>query len=178
MTVPKAFSASNASTRATNPTTSAASSSYEGSGGSGADTTPMIGDQGSKIEPDTPSPTTNSPPRIKALRRPSSARPVNGHPLSSLDECRHLPARPMRQPGLGRRTRASHRQDLRTHSRRNLLTRRRVRPFDQSSNPLLSIAAKPQIHRGTRYSRQRGDLLLHPAFRAPRHNPSSRRNSR
>ena len=35
-----AFSASSASTRAINPTTSAASSSYEGSGSSGADTTP------------------------------------------------------------------------------------------------------------------------------------------
>ncbi len=35
-----AFSISSASTRATNPTTSAASSSYDGSGSSGADTTP------------------------------------------------------------------------------------------------------------------------------------------
>jgi hypothetical protein len=40
-----AFSASKVSTRATNPTISAASSSYDGLGGSGADTTQMIDDQ-------------------------------------------------------------------------------------------------------------------------------------
>ena len=54
-----AFSASNVSTRAANPTISAASSSYDGSGGSGADTTQIIDDQGPKIEPDTPSPITD-----------------------------------------------------------------------------------------------------------------------
>ncbi|MBV9143864.1 MAG: hypothetical protein JO115_23590 [Pseudonocardiales bacterium] len=52
-----AFSASNVSTRVANPTTSAASSSYEGWGGSGADTTQMIGGQRPNREPDTPSPT-------------------------------------------------------------------------------------------------------------------------
>jgi hypothetical protein len=52
-----AFSASNTSTRVTNPTTSAASSSYEGWDDSGADTTQMIGDQRPNHEPDTPPPT-------------------------------------------------------------------------------------------------------------------------
>jgi hypothetical protein len=47
-----AFSASNVPTRATNPATSAASSSYEGSGGSGADTTQMIDGQRPNNAPD------------------------------------------------------------------------------------------------------------------------------
>lgn len=42
------------------PTTSAASSSYEGDRCSGPDTTQMIDDQRPEIETDTPSPTTNS----------------------------------------------------------------------------------------------------------------------
>jgi hypothetical protein len=58
-----AFSASNVSTRAANPTTSAASSSYDGDGCSDADTTQMIDDQAHTIEPDTPTPITNSPTR-------------------------------------------------------------------------------------------------------------------
>jgi hypothetical protein len=56
-----AFSASKPSTRATNPTTSAANSSYDGSGGSGADTTQMIDDHSPTTEPDTPSPTIDVP---------------------------------------------------------------------------------------------------------------------
>jgi hypothetical protein len=54
-----AFSASRLSTRATSPTISAASSSYDGCGGSGADTTQMIDDQRPHSEPDTPSPLTD-----------------------------------------------------------------------------------------------------------------------
>jgi hypothetical protein len=50
-----AFSASNTSTRVTNPTTSAASSSYEGWDDSGADTTQMIDNLRPNNEPDTPS---------------------------------------------------------------------------------------------------------------------------
>ena len=50
-----AFFASNTSTRVANPTTSAASSSYEGWDGSGADTTQMIDDLRPNNEPDTPS---------------------------------------------------------------------------------------------------------------------------
>ncbi|HWR47470.1 MAG TPA: hypothetical protein VN327_07660 [Pseudonocardiaceae bacterium] len=46
-----AFSASNVPTRATNPATSAASSSYEGEGCSGADTTQMIDGQPPETEP-------------------------------------------------------------------------------------------------------------------------------
>jgi hypothetical protein len=50
------------------PTTSADSSSYEGDGGSDADTTQMIDDQAPKIEPDTPTPITNSTPRSTLTR--------------------------------------------------------------------------------------------------------------
>jgi len=62
-----AFSVSNLSTRTANPTTSAASSSYEGSGGSGADTTQMIDDQRPCNEPDTPTPPTEHPTNINSL---------------------------------------------------------------------------------------------------------------
>jgi hypothetical protein len=78
-----AFSASRLSTRATNPTTSAASSSYEGSDGSGADTTQMIDDHRPNNEPDTPSPITNTPLRSTRSRQPSSTGPVNGHPRTT-----------------------------------------------------------------------------------------------
>jgi hypothetical protein len=56
-----AFSTSRLSTRATNPTTSATSSSYDGCGGSGADTTQMIDDHRPHHDPDTPSPITDVP---------------------------------------------------------------------------------------------------------------------
>jgi hypothetical protein len=59
-----AFPTSKVSTRATNPTISAASSSYEGSVGSGADTTQKIDDQRPNNEPDIPSPITNTPRSI------------------------------------------------------------------------------------------------------------------
>jgi putative transposase len=39
----------------------------------------MIDDQTPEIEPDTPTPITNSPPRSTHGRRPSSTGPVNGH---------------------------------------------------------------------------------------------------
>jgi hypothetical protein len=64
-----AFSASNASTRVANPTTSAASSSYDGSGGSGADTTQMIDDQRPTNEPDTPSPIAQHSNKINSLAK-------------------------------------------------------------------------------------------------------------
>jgi hypothetical protein len=54
-----AFSVSRLSTRAASPTTSAANSSYDGWGDSGADTTPMIDDQPLHSDPDTPSPITH-----------------------------------------------------------------------------------------------------------------------
>ena len=63
----------------TKPATSADSSSYEGDGCSGADTTQMIDDQQPEIEPDTPTRITDNPPRSTRLRRPSSTGPVNGH---------------------------------------------------------------------------------------------------
>jgi hypothetical protein len=74
-----AFSASNVSTRAANPTTSAASSSYEGLGGSGADTT--ADDRRSRTQDRACHAVTDhqQPTKIKALQQPSSTRPVNGH---------------------------------------------------------------------------------------------------
>jgi hypothetical protein len=62
-----AFSASKVSTRATNPTTSAASSSYDGWGGLGADTTQMIDDHRPHNKPDTPPPITNEPIKVNSL---------------------------------------------------------------------------------------------------------------
>jgi hypothetical protein len=78
-----AFSASNVSTRAANPTTSAASSSYEGLGGSGADTT--ADDRRSRTQDRACHAVTDhqQPTKIKALQQPSSTRPVNGHRLKS-----------------------------------------------------------------------------------------------
>lgn len=56
-----AFSASKVSTRATNPTISAANSSYNGCGGLAADTTQTIDDQNPTTDPDTPSQITDAP---------------------------------------------------------------------------------------------------------------------
>jgi len=76
-----AFSASKVSTRAANPTTSAASSSYEGLGGSGADTT--ADNRRSRTQDRACHAVTDhqQPTKIKALQQPSSTRPVNGHPM-------------------------------------------------------------------------------------------------
>jgi hypothetical protein len=57
------------------PTTNPANSSYEGNGGSGVDTTQMIDDQTPEIEPDTPSPITDSPPRSTNCDGPAQPDP-------------------------------------------------------------------------------------------------------
>jgi hypothetical protein len=62
------------------PTTSADSSSYDGDGGSGADTTQMIDDHRPNNEPDTPTQIINNTPRSINWRRPSPTGPLNGHP--------------------------------------------------------------------------------------------------
>lgn len=65
------------------PTTSADSSSYEGDGGSGVDTTQMIDDQVPRSN-STRRHRSRQPANINSLRRPSSTGPVNGHPLRRL----------------------------------------------------------------------------------------------
>src|SRR5436305_195645 len=70
------------------------------------------------------------------------------HILGPFDESSHLPARPMRQPGIGRRAHPGGRQNPGPYPCGHLLTRRRVGSIKKSGDSFPVVAMQPVIHRG------------------------------
>jgi hypothetical protein len=100
------------------------------------------------------------------------------HVLGALDERRHLPARPMRQARLGRRTRPCWPPESGLGPGRAPVPAP-PRAVDPAAWPARRRHSNPAIDPPSAATpRQRGDLLLRSILRPPQHDPRPRRHRR
>ena len=88
----------------------------------------------------------------------------------------HLPARPVRQPCLGWRTRPGQRQNPSADPRTHLLSRRTTLSTRKTGGTFLSEPTDPEIHGRQRHTRKFCNLLPRSSLRTPQHDPRPRRD--